>query len=145
MLDNMGRFYAKEVVRLISKSKKDLKNLKLLILGATFKENCSDARNSRVFDIAEELKSYGIKSNIFDPYINKDKLNEIDARYHSSFKFSFTGLKDYDVILLAVKHNKFCDLSKKDVNRLIRNKDSIIYDIKNTQTKAINFCKYYTI
>lgn len=143
--DNMGRYYAKETVRYISKSKKSFKNLKLLILGATFKEDCPDTRNSRVLDIVDELKSYGINSQIFDPYITKEKLNEIESRHHKSFKFSFANLRNYDVVIIAVKHKEFCNFSQNEIKRLIKDKESILYDIKNSQGKTVKYCKYYSI
>jgi UDP-N-acetyl-D-galactosamine dehydrogenase len=144
--DNMGRYYAKESIKFIANSKKNLKNLKLLILGATFKENCPDTRNSRVFDIVDELELYGVKTSLFDPYINQKNISDIKTKYQKLFEYDFSNIKGFDFVMIAVKHDQFCHLTNQEIKKIIKNKQSIIYDIKNCLNKEdIKLCEYRSI
>jgi len=119
--DNMGIFVANKVVKLMLQKGINVKNARVLILGVTFKENCSDIRNSRVVDIYKELKQFSIKVDVFDPHADeKEVLKEYNIKL-------VNDLKKYDSIILAVSHNDFI---KFDFN-LIKKENSIIYDTKS--------------
>ena len=120
--DQMGKFVASKVVKLMIKKGIQIKNSKILILGITFKENCPDVRNTKVVDIREELMSYNTDVDIFDPIANKnDVLNEFDIRLKSSIELS-----NYQAIILCVAHDEFEQI---DFDSL-RDKNIIIYDTK---------------
>jgi UDP-N-acetyl-D-galactosamine dehydrogenase len=103
--DGMGKYIATEVVKKIIKAGKNVLNSKVLVLGATFKENVSDIRNSKVADIVNELKSYGILVEIIDPYASSE---ELDKEY--GFALCKQPGTDYAAIIVAVAHNEYASL-----------------------------------
>ena len=119
--DTMGLFVANKVVKLMNKKGIPVRNAKALILGITFKENCPDIRNSKVPDIYEELKSFGMQVDVYDPYAQKE---EVKTEYNIELT---TSLGAYDAIILAVSHEEFLEL---DVTSLKKESASVIYDIK---------------
>ncbi len=119
--DNMGIFVANKVVKLMLQKNINIKKARVLILGVTFKENCSDIRNSKVVDIYNELNKFSINVEVFDPYADKnDVLKEYKIELISKFK-------KYDSIILAVSHNEFLNV---DYNSIKKGK-SIIFDTKS--------------
>lgn len=120
--DNMGVFVANKIIKLMIHKGLQVKGAKALILGFTFKENCPDIRNTRVIDIYNELESFGLDIDIYDPWVEKEEiLNE------HGLSLLDTISNKYDVILLAVAHDEFELL---DFNEL-KNNESVIYDIKS--------------
>lgn len=124
--DRMGRYYGKKIYSTLTKSgNSNNKNesIKILIMGFTFKENCSDLRNSKVKDIYNFLKSKKCNVEIYDPWITDIPKN---------FQFIQLPYKNkYDGIVIAVKHDKFKKLGIKKIKSYGKN-SSIIFDIKNT-------------
>ena len=115
----------KEVVNRIL-AQKSQKISKGLILGCTFKENCPDIRNSKIFDIFYLLNEKNIKVDISDPYASKEQvLKEYDVELQ---EFSNIPKKSYDFIIIAVSHEQFFDL---DINCFAKNEKTIIFDLKN--------------
>jgi UDP-N-acetyl-D-galactosamine dehydrogenase len=98
-----------------------VRNAKALVLGITFKENCPDIRNSKVPDIYEELKSFGMDVDVYDPQAQKEEVN------HEYAINLVSSLSNYDAIILAVSHNEFLEL---DIASLKKDQASVIYDIK---------------
>jgi UDP-N-acetyl-D-mannosaminuronate dehydrogenase len=83
---------------------------------------------------------------MFDPYINKDSISEIDTKYHKLFKYNLSNIKDFDIVIIAVKHDQFCRLTSRELKKIIKNKQSIIYDIKNCLNKENSkLCEYHSI
>ena len=120
--DDMGKYVAGEVVKLMMKRSLPVLGSNILMLGITFKENCPDIRNTRAIDVYEELKSYNANVDVFDPWAN---LNEVKE------EFGFKSLmeipkKQYHAIILTVAHNEYLDLDLRDF--LIDN--GILYDVK---------------
>ena len=100
-----------------------MKNAEVLILGITFKENCPDIRNTGVVGVIERLNDFGLKTSIYDPWANMD---EVMCEYNLHAENNVPKGK-FDAIILAVAHTKF---KKIDLNRLKRNKNSVVYDVK---------------
>ena len=121
--DQMPIFISNKIVKLMIKKGITVDQSKLLLLGITFKENCPDIRNSKVYDLYNELLEFGIKVDVHDPWASAE---EVKDEYNISLKDKLESEK-YDAIVLAVAHNEFKSF---DYNRLINNK-SVIYDIKN--------------
>ena len=119
--DTMGLFVANKVVKLMNKKGIPVRKAKALILGITFKENCPDIRNSKVPDIYEELKSFGMEVDVCDPYAQKE---EVKHEYNIELT---ANLGSYDAIILAVSHKEFLAL---DVTGLKKDQASVIFDIK---------------
>ena len=103
-------------------------DLKFLILGITFKENCPDVRNTKAVDVINALKDYGTNITIHDPWANT---NEVKKEYGLD---SVNELQNnrFDAIVLTVAHNEFKDLNLD----ALKNDTSIVYDVKNVLSEA---------
>ncbi len=122
--DSMGEYIAGEVIKLMINKEMSIKNAEILILGATFKENCPDVRNTKVVDILQKLKSYHVNITIFDPWANPDEL-EHEYGWRSVKKLDLS--KKYDAVILAVAHDEFHKLDLSE----ICNSTKVIYDVKS--------------
>ena len=112
------------------------KNTKVLVLGLTFKENVSDIRNSKVFDLYNELKKKYTKVDIYDPVVNKKHvIDEYKIKLINKINIK------YDICVLAVPHRIFSKEKFSLLSQILVN-DALIYDLKNVLPK--NF-KHKTI
>lgn len=102
------------------------KSAKTLIMGLTYKENCSDLRNSQVLKVLKILEDKKMKYKIYDPYVSK---KDLPYTFSKNLIYNIGKFK-YDVIILAVPHKKF--LQRKKIIKKILKKDSIIFDVKNS-------------
>lgn len=117
--DNMGKYAANRVVKLMIKHDKKINKAKVLILGITFKENCPDIRNSRVIDVVKELKEFGCNVDVYDPWADKNEvLKEYDLNLIENL-----NLNNYDAVVLAVAHDEFKNLDFSNLN-------AVTFDIK---------------
>lgn len=121
--DNMGKYVASQVIKLMIKRGILINKARVLVLGVTFKENCPDIRNSRVIDVINELKDFGCAVDVSDPWADT---KEVKHEYGFDLVQNYV-LKDYDCALLAVAHNEFKTLDLGDL---------LVYDIKNIYPKA---------
>lgn len=138
--DSMGGYIAKQAVKRLISSNKEIKPAKVLIMGITFKENVSDIRNSKVIDIYRELKSYGIcHIDIVDPYAN---VGEVKHEYSISLS-SKIGSK-YDLIIIAVAHIDYISLNEEYFKSIGTDK-TIIVDIKGTYKNKISNLEYWSL
>ena len=120
--DNMSTFVANKMIKMLIKAGKQIKGSKVLILGVTFKENCSDIRNSKVTDVYNELKEFGLDVDAYDYEANSV---EVKQEYDIDL---IDEIKDkYDGILLAVAHNKFSTI---DIQLLKKDTESVVFDLK---------------
>ncbi|WP_420571265.1 nucleotide sugar dehydrogenase [Kordia sp.] len=126
--DNMGKYIAERVVKLMIKQGKLIKGAKVTILGITFKENCPDIRNTRVIDIVQELEEYGIEVEVFDDNVDA---SEVKKEYNIDLVSSISN--DTRAIILAVAHKSF---NKIDVTPFFKD-GCIIFDAKNFLPKPI--------
>lgn len=117
--DNMGKYAANRVVKLMIKHDKKINKAKVLILGITFKENCPDIRNSRVIDVVKELKEFGCNVDVYDPWADK---NEVLREYNLNL-IENLNLNNYDAVVLAVAHDEFKNLNFSNLN-------AVTFDIK---------------
>ncbi|MFP4698135.1 MAG: nucleotide sugar dehydrogenase [Eubacteriales bacterium] len=127
--DDMGRYVVENLIKNLIKADVPVKEAKVGILGFTFKENCPDTRNTRVIDIVNELKDYGITPMIADPEADAE-----EAKHEYGLIFdSLEDLKDMDAIVIAVGHDQFLNLSQEDLNRMFKkasNDNKVLLDIK---------------
>lgn len=122
--DNMGIHIVSEVIKLMIKKGINIKNANILVLGITFKENCSDFRNSKVVDIIRLLKEYGTNVEVFDPLANPfEILQEYGLKCLKKLKSKY-----YQTIILAVAHDHFKSLK---INELVSSSNAVVYDIKS--------------
>jgi len=127
--DSMGKHVATEVIKLMMR--KDLKVIdsKVLILGFTFKEDCPDVRNTRVIDIYNELKSFDIDIDIYDPWANPEEVRHEYGIEIISGK-NAPELNLYSAIILAVSHSQFLQLSIEKSSSLV------VFDVKGILDKS---------
>lgn len=109
--DNMGKYIAEQTVKRMLRQGKQLKNAKVLVMGLTFKENCPDIRNSKVIDIVNELKEFGITPLITDPCAESEEAKE----EYGIELLDFTEVKGVDAVVAAVAHKEFLQLDPKAI------------------------------
>ena len=127
--DNMSTFVANKMIKMLIKAGKQIMGSKILILGVTFKENCPDIRNSKVFDVYNELKEFGLEVDAYDYEADQ---TEVKDEYGINL---IDEIKEkYDGILLAVAHNKFAEI---DIQSLKKDKDSIVFDLKGFLPRSL--------
>jgi len=125
MNDSMGSYVATETVKMMINKGATIKGSNALVLGITFKENCPDIRNSRVIDIIEELQSYHVNVDVYDPWASTE---EVKHEYNLDLKSSMDDLQsNYDAIILAVSHNEFLELSIDN----LKSDNCIVFDVKS--------------
>lgn len=127
--DGMGKYVAENLVKNLIKADCFVKGAKVAMLGFTFKENCPDTRNTRVIDIYNELKEYGITPVIADPVADSD---EAKREYGIEF-VDIKDINDCDAVVLAVAHDSFKDITMDELNKLYKdvpNEKKVLLDIK---------------
>jgi len=130
--DNMGRFVADKVIKLMIKKGHRILNSAVLVLGITFKENCPDIRNSHVIDVIEELNTFGCKVAVYDPWANPVEVEKEYGIILTSEADLFST--HYDAIVLAVSHNRFLTL---DFKKLVNGNSAVIFDIKGVLPRGL--------
>ena len=126
--DGMSSYVAKELINKMLQSSINISNSSVLIMGVTFKENCPDIRNTKIFDIANELEDYSVNVNFYDPWVDLRSLpNSLAIK--EKFVESLDE-KKYSGVILAVSHRQFFQLSSKQIRDLCVD-GGIIYDLKN--------------
>lgn len=130
--DNMGSFIANKVIKLMIQKEIAIKNSSALILGVTFKENCPDIRNTRVIDIYQELTSFGMIVDVFDPWANPSEVSKIYGLKCSSTMDDIQN-KKFDVIILAVAHSEFKSLDFSSLKKSL----NVTFDIKGLLDKEL--------
>ena len=124
--DSMGKYVAEQAVKKLIKAKKNVFNAKIAILGITFKENVPDLRNTKITDIIEELKDYGVKTYAHDAFADPD-----DAmKYYNIKLFDLDQINDMDLIIVAVSHKPYLDMGLSEIIALCKKQHPIIMDIK---------------
>ncbi len=132
--DKVSSWVVEQLVINLAKKKIPIGGTELLILGFSFKENCNDCRNTKVFDIVENIQSYGMNPIIVDPVVDKkDTLKE----YGISILDKIPKNRKFKGIIIAVAHNQFT-LFKKSEWLNFRDKNNVIIDIKNILPKDID-------
>lgn len=123
--DNMAEYKASKIIKLIINNNRLVKGSKFLIVGVTFKENCPDLRNSKVFDLKAELENYGMEVECFDPVADSDKA--IDE--HGVPLIEKPDFTSYDAILIAVPHKAVLEM-KNELERAV-DFGVMLLDMKN--------------
>jgi UDP-N-acetyl-D-galactosamine dehydrogenase len=123
--DGMGRYVAGCLLEKMQKENIKIEKSKVLILGITFKENCGDCRNSKVFDVIDSLRKRDCLIDVCDPWVREGAVSLSDGVFHIK-KPHESG---YDAIVLAVSHREFKDWGAKKIRSFGRQK-SVVYDLK---------------
>lgn len=130
--DDMGRYIASQVVKLMLMKRIHVADAKILVLGLTFKENCPDLRNTRVTDIIDELSSYGASIEVYDPWADSQAAHQ---HYGVTMIESLTENR-YDAVVLAVAHQEFMQFTQEKVDRITQ-ANFVVYDVKDVLAKGL--------
>lgn len=124
--DNMARYAARNVIRLMLKNGIDVARSTVGIMGITFKENCPDIRNSKVVDLVKELKNWNVNVVIIDPWANVD---EVQHEYGLELGV-INEANPVDALVVAVGHNEFRSLTLPELRALCRSPQPVLADVK---------------
>ncbi|MFN8288551.1 MAG: nucleotide sugar dehydrogenase [Chitinophagales bacterium] len=137
--DDMGAHVARKLVQELIKLHKQIDATRILVMGATFKENVSDIRNSKVVDVIQELKRYSVKTEVTDPYADAEEFHE-EYGIHLNKEYG----KDYDAVIVAVNHDQFSTLDDAFFQKILK-KDGIIVDVKGDLRNKIKAFSYWSL
>ena len=137
--DSMGGYTAKQTVKKIIAEGKHISESKVLVMGATFKEDVSDIRNSKVVDVIDELKSFGATVEVVDPHADSDALKE-----EYGFGLVAEMANDYDAIVIAVNHAAYSNFDEAYFDS-ITSENPVIVDIKGIYRGKINNLTYWSL
>ncbi|RYY87690.1 MAG: nucleotide sugar dehydrogenase [Chitinophagaceae bacterium] len=136
--DNMSLYLARKVVQHIIKNVSDVKAARVLVLGATFKENVSDIRNSKVADVVKELQSFFLNVDVHDPYADDEEL-----RHEYGFGLTPEIGKDYDAVIVTVCHDTYSSYDDAFFTSITK-PNAMIADIKGLFRTAIKSRQYWS-
>jgi UDP-N-acetyl-D-glucosamine/UDP-N-acetyl-D-galactosamine dehydrogenase len=136
--DNMSLYVARRVVRHIINNVSDVKSAKVLVMGATFKENVSDIRNSKVADVVKELKEFYLNIDVVDPHADGEELN-----HEYGFGLADSIGKDYDAVIVTVCHEPYVGLDENYFASITK-PHALIADLKGTYRGKIKNRPYWS-
>ncbi len=136
--DSMGFYVAKTTVKKIIAAGKNISKARILIMGATFKENVSDIRNSKVADIVKELKSFGVDVHVADPHADSDEL-----KHEYGFGLNKIG-KGYNGVIVAVNHKEYLSLDEKYFASILVDK-GVLVDVKGIYKGKVKKLPYWSL
>jgi UDP-N-acetyl-D-galactosamine dehydrogenase len=139
--DSMGSYVGKQTVKKIMEMGRNALESKVLVMGATFKENVSDIRNSKVVDIIRELESFSVQVDIIDPHAESQ---ELQHEYGFSLIDNATN-NSYEAIIIAVSHNEYCNLEESYLKGLLKDGKGVIIDIKGMYRSRIKDLNYWSL
>ncbi len=137
--DGMAGYVAKKVLQHIIQSNGDVKQAKVLIMGATFKENVSDIRNSKVADVVKELQSYSLQVHVTDPHASSDEL-----KHEYGFELTHDLTNDYEAVIITVPHKAFMRMRDEDFANITK-PHAMIADLKGVYRDKIKSRKYWSL
>ncbi len=137
--DGMASYVAKKVLQHIIQSNGNVKHSKVLVMGATFKENVSDIRNSKVADVVKELKSFSLNVDVADPYADSDEL-----KHEYGFELTAAIANDYDAVIVTVPHQEYKSLDENYFASITKEK-ALIADLKGTYRSKITNRNYWSL
>lgn len=139
--DNMGAYIARKTVQMMIKKGKDVAKSRVLVMGATFKENVEDIRNSKVADVIQELKNFSVNVDIVDPHADSDEL-------HHEYGFRLTQnddvRTDYDAVIVAVSHTPYAEKNEAYFQS-ITSDNAVLVDIKGLYRGKMKDLQYWSL
>ena len=139
--DSMGAYVGKQTVKKIMEMGKNALESKVLVMGATFKENVSDIRNSKVIDIIRELESFSVQVDIVDPHADSEEL-------HHEYGCTLVpqpAPNTYEAIIIAVAHNEYLNMEEQYLTSLLKDGKGVLVDIKGTYRSKIKNLNYWSL
>ncbi len=137
--DSMGAYIAKTTVKKLIASNTKINGSRVLIMGATFKENVSDIRNSKIADVHKELKSFSVNVEVIDPHANSDELKH---EYGYGLVAEPTG--KYDAVIVGVNHKAYCNLPESYFQTIMQ-PNGLLVDVKGIYRGKINLLQYWSL
>ncbi len=137
--DGMAGYVAKKVLQHIIQNAGNVKNAKVLVMGATFKENVSDIRNSKVADVVKELQSYSLNVHVADPHASSDEL-----QHEYGFSLTTQLAADYDAVIVTVPHQDYKALDDAYFASITR-PHAMIADLKGIYRNRISSRAYWSL
>lgn len=137
--DSMGFYVGKQTVKKILAKGKSIIESRILVMGATFKEDVSDIRNSKVIDVLKEIESFSCKVEIVDPHADPEEYKE-----EYGFELSEKPTGKYDAVIVAVNHEDYMKMTEKDFSELLTDK-GILVDIKGIYRGKIKNIDYWSL
>lgn len=125
--DSMGAYVAGQLVKTMLRQRIQVDGSRVLMMGLTFKEDCPDLRNTRVVDLIEELRSYGITVDVHEPWVRAEQAN---AEYGLDL-IQNPPERSYDAIVIAVAHKQFRELPESQIRKWGK-PNHVLYDLKYT-------------
>jgi UDP-N-acetyl-D-glucosamine/UDP-N-acetyl-D-galactosamine dehydrogenase len=138
--DSMGFYIGKQTVKKILAKGKHIQDARVLVMGATFKEDVSDIRNSKVIDIINELKSFQVKVDLVDPHASS---TEMEHEYGVGLVSNPTN--NYDAVIVAVNHKEYQNLSESDFESMMNDDKGVFVDVKGIFKGKINRLEYWSL
>jgi UDP-N-acetyl-D-galactosamine dehydrogenase len=138
--DSMGFYIGKQTAKKIIAQGKMIQEAHVLVMGATFKENVSDIRNSKVIDVVNELKSFQINVDVIDPHADS---SEMEHEYGVALASEMRS--DYDAIIMAVNHREYCQFDESYFKGLMKDGKGVFVDVKGIYRGKINDLTYWSL
>ncbi|XOV67097.1 MAG: nucleotide sugar dehydrogenase [Fluviicola sp.] len=138
--DSMGFYIGKQTVKKILAKGKSIQNAKVLVMGATFKEDVTDIRNSKVVDIVNELKSFQVEVHLVDPHASSE---EMEHEYGVALKENADN--DYDAVIVAVNHEAYKNKTEADFRALMKDDLGVFVDVKGIFKGQIKNLDYWSL
>ncbi len=138
--DSMGFYIGKQTVKKIIAQGKHIQDAKVLVMGATFKEDVSDIRNSKVIDVVNELKSFQVHVDVIDPHASADEM----MHEYGVGLVSQTG-NDYDAIIVAVNHKEYKNMEEREFKDLLKDQNGVFVDVKGIFKNKIKDLEYWSL
>ena len=136
----MGFYIGKQTVKRIIAKGKHIQDAKVLIMGATFKEDVSDIRNSKVIDIITELKSFQVHVDLVDPHASSEEMN-----HEYGVGLSKNPSNDYDAIIVAVNHKEYKQMTETDFSAMLKDDQGVFVDVKGIFKNKIQMLDYWSL
>lgn len=138
--DSMGFYIGKQTVKKILAKGKHIQDAKVLVMGATFKEDVSDIRNSKVIDIINELKSFQVKVDLVDPHASS-----VEMEHEYGVGLTENPTNDYDAVIVAVNHKEYKTLKEEDFRSMMNDDKGIFVDVKGIFKGKIKDIEYWSL
>ncbi|MCJ8292602.1 MAG: nucleotide sugar dehydrogenase [Flavobacteriales bacterium] len=138
--DSMGFYIGKQTVKKILAQGKSIQNAKVLVMGATFKEDVSDIRNSKVIDIIKELRSFQVSVDLVDPHASSEEMEH-------EYDVALTPVigTEYDAIIVAVNHAEYRTLTEDDFKGMLKDEKGVFVDVKGIFRSKIHDLEYWSL
>ena len=138
--DSMGGYIAKQAVKRIIAQGKHIQDAKVLVMGATFKEDVSDIRNSKVIDVVNELVSFSVHVDLIDPHASSEEMV-----HEYGIGLIEKPSSDYDAIIVAVNHKEYKNMNESNFKDLLKDGKGLFVDVKGIFKGQINDLEYWSL